>query len=281
MSDSFGVRNGIVKPREAFQLTEMDKKLRTDLFNTYLIYVFNCREGIFRHQLNQAYQILFIRFFVLPLDRYNNVDDTNRYQIRPLFFDLDWYKVYDFLESLITYLNQVGYDKTRNLIEGIQNDLEDNKSGYYLHDSKFIPITTKVEVDEISELENQTLKYGLKEIKTHLDTALTCLSQKPKPDLRNSIKESISMVGAIARRIEPSNDLSKALHKISESSTINKQLIEGFKKLYHFTSGEGGIRHELMEDVNLDLETARYFLVSCSAFTNFLISEALKRGIIK
>jgi len=41
-----------------------------------------------------------------------------------------------------------------------------------------------------------------------------------------------------------------------------------------YTSDKGGIRHGLKEeDHNVDIDEARFMLVTCSAFVNYLISK--------
>ena len=58
-------------------------------------------------------------------------------------------------------------------------------------------------------------------------------------------------------------------------------LKEAFQRLYQYTSSAEGIRHAigLMEEPNLNYEDAKFMLVSCSAFINYLMSKASKAGI--
>jgi hypothetical protein len=58
-------------------------------------------------------------------------------------------------------------------------------------------------------------------------------------------------------------------------------LKEAFDKLYGWTSDAEGIRHGLglMEEPNLEFEDAKFMLVACSAFINFLLEKAAKAGI--
>lgn len=48
---------------------------------------------------------------------------------------------------------------------------------------------------------------------------------------------------------------------------------EGFVKLYGYTSDEGGIRHAMLEMPDLTAADAKYFLLSCTPFTNYLKSK--------
>jgi hypothetical protein len=49
--------------------------------------------------------------------------------------------------------------------------------------------------------------------------------------------------------------------------------------LYGFTSDGQGIRHALKDMVQPEPEDARFFLVACSAFVNYLSEKARKIGL--
>ena len=52
---------------------------------------------------------------------------------------------------------------------------------------------------------------------------------------------------------------------------------KAFTCLYGYTSDSGGIRHALTEDdVVPNFEDAKFMLVSCSAFINYLIAKVAK-----
>jgi len=56
-------------------------------------------------------------------------------------------------------------------------------------------------------------------------------------------------------------------------------LKKGFSNLYGYTSSAEGIRHALLEEAKLNFEDAKFMLVSCSAFVNYLIAKTSKAGI--
>jgi hypothetical protein len=60
---------------------------------------------------------------------------------------------------------------------------------------------------------------------------------------------------------------------------LHSALKKGFSSIYGYTSDNDGIRHALTQDSNCDQEDAKYMLVSCSAFVNYLIVKATKSGI--
>lgn len=53
----------------------------------------------------------------------------------------------------------------------------------------------------------------------------------------------------------------------------NELLEQEFSSLYGYTSDEDGIRHGGIDFKNAPAEDAKYMLVSCSAFVNYLIEK--------
>ncbi len=109
-------------------------------------------------------------------------------------------------------------------------------------------------------------------VSAHIDRALALYADRENPDFRNSIKESISAVEGIARVVSGNDKatLGDALKAIEKNGQLHTALKEGFLKLYGYTSNEQGIRHAMLDEPNLTQADARYFLVSCSAFVNYL-----------
>jgi hypothetical protein len=109
----------------------------------------------------------------------------------------------------------------------------------------------------------------------HVRAALELYSKKPQPDYRNSIKESILAVESAAKIItgQPKATLDEAIKTIDQTHSLHGSFKTGILKSYGYTSDEGGIRHSLTDATNIDEADARYMLVSCSAFANYLISR--------
>jgi hypothetical protein len=113
-------------------------------------------------------------------------------------------------------------------------------------------------------------------VRTHLTRALKLLSDRKAPDYRNSIKESISAVESIARDLTgmPKATLADALKVLERDNRLHPALKEGFLRLYGYTSDEGGIRHAMLEEPNLGAADAKYWLMSCTSFINYLKARA-------
>jgi hypothetical protein len=113
--------------------------------------------------------------------------------------------------------------------------------------------------------------------------ALDLLADRKSPDYRNSIKESISAVEAICSLVAGSSSatLGQALKELEKKKSVDMHpaLKGAFDKLYGYTSDAEGIRHALLKESNLDFEDAKFMLVSCSAFINYLRAKSAKAGI--
>jgi hypothetical protein len=278
----FGKRHGIIPMEIPFQLDFISTELRTELWNAFYIYFqenFNKSDGN-RENIYLTYtKQIWISYLVKPLDDFPNYSYAFGDEVRNYIEKYEWYQVYQLIEFVFrTFQNlPIGIFNTDSFIDYINTTLKKHNAGYIISNFLFIPITNNTEIQEI-ELTNKLARdYNYSGIQRHLSSSLELISKKPSPDLRNSIKESISMVEVIARIIEPSqNTLGKALNKLDKNDRINSSLKSGFEKLYHYTNDSNGIRHGLMDDEEINIEDARFMLVSCSAFTNYLIEKAIK-----
>ena len=139
--------------------------------------------------------------------------------------------------------------------------------------------------EEISENENAINKSEkstkLIGVKLHIEDALKKIGDRSNPDYRNSIKESISAVESLINHISDRNykKFSSAIRSIKEKIDIHPAIVEGFIKIYGYTSNKDGIRHAMLDKPDLDQEDARYMLIACSAFINYLIEKASKADI--
>lgn len=148
---------------------------------------------------------------------------------------------------------------------------EEEFVGYRMIAHEITPITNEVEINEIKA----SLDIEFEGCKSHIKKGLSLLSDREKPDYKNSIKESISAVESICQIIckDDKATLGKALNKLEESGTkLHRSLKEAFSKLYGYTSDEGGIRHaEGLFESNVSFEDAKFMLVTCCAFVNYLV----------
>lgn len=279
----FSKRYGFEPVEIPFQIDNIDHVLRTELWNAFYIFIYRRlenAENYYKGTYRSLHQVLWVHFFKRALDDLPDHDYQFSYFIRQHIEKGIWYKVYEFFEFIFRNIEDGHIYKNLEFEDYINAILRANNSAYTLTGNKFIPVTNEAEINELIQTQSSSEQYGLMGIKEHLNSAIDLLSQKPKPDFRNSIKESISMVEVISRIIEPSeNTLGKALNKLDKHQKINRTLKAGFEKLYAYTNDKNGIRHALMDEKTVDFEDAKFFLIACSSFTNYLIEKAKKDNL--
>jgi hypothetical protein len=162
--------------------------------------------------------------------------------------------------------------------------LEREMSAYRFVNGVLTPISNQAEVAEVEQAIEGSAACGMPGATEHLDTALHFLGKKPVPDYRNAIKEAISAVESVCSQIEgsKSSGFKAALKKLTEQIGIHPALQDAFVKLYGYTSDEEGVRHAILNnDVDVEFDEAKFMVVSCSAFVNYLIAKADAVGLIK
>jgi hypothetical protein len=152
-------------------------------------------------------------------------------------------------------------------------------ASYRFVSEKIVQITSEEEIASIEKA--LALPGGLKPVTAHLHQALTLLADRKTPDYRNSIKESISAIESLSKILSGLTNatLSPALNAVEKKTKLHPSLKEAFQKLYGYTSDAQGIRHALIEESDLDFEDAKFMLVSCTAFVNYMVVKAQKAEI--
>lgn len=145
--------------------------------------------------------------------------------------------------------------------------------GYRFIDDCIVPITDDTEIKEIEE----TLDTKIQASKKHIEKALGFLSDREKPDYKNSVKESISAIEAACKIIlgNDSVDLSNAIKKLKDKGIeLHPALLQAIDKLYAYAGDKGGVRHsEKSVESNVTFEEAKLILVTSCALSNYLIAE--------
>lgn len=68
--------------------------------------------------------------------------------------------------------------------------------------------------------------------------------------------------------------LGQALKALEGKTEIHPAFKNALSSLYGYTSDASGIRHALIEEENVDFADAKFMLVSCAAFVNYLKSKS-------
>jgi AbiJ N-terminal domain 4 len=272
---SFSQRKGLKPVPEVAQIGSMSEELRNSLWNVLDSEIWSVTGFLYKHhgkgKIEEFSRVLWSHYFKTPADSRDKASFQGRErqilsEIREYFFGCEWNEVYDFLEFAVPYLAGV----KRALPELVNKILERELSGYKFIDGVIVDITDAQECALLAEALADT---RFSPVTGHLERALQLLADRKQPDYRNSIKESISAVEAMARVVSssPKATLGDALKVLEKNGHIHPALKEGFSKLYGYTSDESGIRHAMMDDGNtIDQSDAKYFLLSCTSFISYL-----------
>ena len=199
-------------------------------------------------------------------------DMTVEAQLKSNILDIfSWFEVYDFIEIHLSFLDE---DARMMRIKQYNELLEQEKAGYRIVSGEVAPITNESEIQSIE----QAVKAPYVSVSQHIKKALVLYADLKNPDYENSVKESISAVEAICCIITgmagAQATLGAAIKKLKDNGVhIHSAMEKAFLALYGYTSDENGIRHGGIDFKSVPAEDAKYMLISCSAFVNYLIEK--------
>lgn len=268
----FSERMGYKTVKTVLQLESIDDDLRASLWNTLDYWVFS--QPNFKYSqhgkpaIEEFSKALWEFHFKKTFDKRPEGGAAIIAFIRSHFFSCQWYEVYDLLEFVIKIVDRKG-----NLTIRINKVLEREVAGYRIIDQRCVPITCDVEVSAVQNLLDSSPFSGAR---MHISQALRHLSNRSDPDLRNVIKEAISAVESACKELagDDKATLAEAVKILERKKPVHPALKRSLLSMYGYTSDEHGIRHAMIDDPKINTEEAKFFLISCSAFCNYLATRA-------
>lgn len=263
----FSDRIGVTLP-PSLARDGMPPELRTALWNLLHGLLFEDTE------LYDAWRTSMVREFYsyhhLPLDKVQLSRSSQQMALSKWWFDerRRWWEFYNTIDHLSSPLQakQEHFRRRCNEVFAFEG------SRFRFVGTELTEITDRNETAAVDEALALPDKFsGARE---HIATALRLLAQRPEPDYRNSIRESISAVESTLKVLTGmvNAPLGDALKAFSRSQPIHGALFSGLGSLYGYSSNEHGIRHALIEaDANVGFAEAKFMVVACAAFVNFLI----------
>ena len=274
----FSQRMGLA-PVKVAQVDTIDNDLRNALWNVLTVDFFTKSVTTARSGTNiltssdfiKFAEALYSDFYKMPIDTLPLMWSTLKDNLRGDYFKMSWHRLYSFLEFIVR-LNYRGTGQ--GVKEAFNVALERENSAYRFVGNRLAPIISNEEICEVESAISNSDQYA--GVRTHLQTSLGFLVDRQNPDYPNSIKESISAVESLAKKLvgDEKATLGQALKVLEKRHHLHPSLKTAFSALYGYTNDANGIRHSLMDNESqLTKADARFMLICCSAFINFAIDS--------
>lgn len=275
---NFSERFGYTPIKLELQDDEMPKTLRAGLWDMTRIMFFSeigTRDFYgnidgYSDEFDRFTRQIWFQLFRKSMDERSTHPANTLSDLKHYIETTEFFRVYEFIEFMANLDGASdSYRDACNIV------LAREKSQFRFADNLLVRLTAEDELEEVSE----AVGSGVHGIREHVRRAAELYSSQVEPDFRNSVKESISAVEAAVSFVtgEKPGGISRPLRKAVENIDVHPALRDGFEKLYAYTSDEGGIRHALTNETTVTQADAKYMLVSCSAFANYLVAKSLNR----
>lgn len=227
---------------------------------------------------------IWTRFFNRRSNDYGyRTGDSDAIQGALLTNAIPWYTKLSMIEFAIEYMDGTFTDPERSrikedFINSLNSEFERTNYGYRIINGIITNIISTSEKESIEE----ALSTNVDAVREHMQHALTLYSQRPDPDYKNAIKESISAVEALFRIKTGEKTFGPAYGVLKNRITIHPRLQESIQKIYDYTNqADTGIRHsKVIGDGSMEpgAPECQLMLVSCSAIINY-IQEKLAQAL--
>lgn len=287
---TFSQRMKLVPVREAIQVESLDNETRAAIWNSLLPFI----NAIKQDRSLKIARNIWMDLYQQPADvvpptrrySYENVSGEELYCrfFRQKVIEGKWYECLDFVEYVANekrrhYWNQEFYDYVgrcyKAFVPGPDNFnviFERYMVGYRFVNGEITPIANDTEIQSIED----AIENAQSSVQELLSKALKHLSNRTHPDYAKSIECAISAVESqcciiLGRDNVTLGDAIKQFER--QGMKLHSALKDAFLKLYGFTSSEAGIRHGTINPSDVDQSLAKFMLVTCSAFVNYLIEN--------
>jgi hypothetical protein len=258
----FSERIGAVSSRTEFQVDSTSRELRNRLMN--LVWMDS-------PPLNSDWTLTRRGFALWGSFFHEYIADADGAQLKIKLGQLckrdPWYRIYDLIEFVANAAESDEVGRGLAFTKLCNTVLEQELSGFRFIEWTLTRVTSELEVAAVEA----GLAHRLPAAREHLRKALEHLGGRPDAQTEATIHEALKAVEAQARDLAgmPSATLGAALKALKAKHQWHTATLEAFEKQYGWASDDGGVRHAFKGEAP-DLAIAKYMLISCSAFVNYL-----------
>lgn len=279
---SFSERHGLKEVRSVVQHESLDEATRRELWN--LLAVLPKEFGKYYQDPTEegVLEAVWIWYFEKPRDEMPFTGVVWK-MIKQAIMTREWNEVLDLLERFMKDWDRLETSKSEGLkrafLKALNARFESELVGYRFIGLEITPVDSNAEADAIGAALSDT--ESIAGARHAIDRAIELLADRQTPDYPNSIKESISAVEAVVKKVTGEGTLGAGLKKLEDAGLrIHPALREAWSKMYGWTSDADGIRHAGIDAASADQALAKYALVTCSAFVSYLIEEGRKVDLL-
>ena len=274
MNIPFSQRYGYTKPSNVIIREDLSGAILNAVSNAFIeLYDKDEFSSDFRWEMNHDFARYFLNY---------RLDNITQYAPYYMYFISDeeeiWYKRIDAIEWIIAYHRKqlcnsiLNWEHANNqsalnkFIEKMNWEFKRLNYAYRIINDVFIETTSESELSTI----NETLESADSNVITHLSECLKLMSpSNPQLSTRNAIKEAISAVEVIARKVTNTKTLDDAFKKFDN---LHPQIKSSMSSLYQYTNQPNtGIRHAWIDQKEEpSMDEAIFVLVTGCAFINYL-----------
>lgn len=276
---TFSERHGYTEMRSLIQRADLDSETRTQIWNVltavreqYATYLST------NTSQKNATQQLWVWYFKGARDEFPG-EARVWGKCKQHILTEPWTDVFDLLEAFVSYMKSTEVDQAVGLagqaVSAWNKMFEMYLVAYRFIGDEITPVDSNAEAEAVSAALNDSGPFA--GARHSLDRAVELLADRETPDYPNSIKESISAVEAVVKKVTGEGTLGAGLSKLESAGlTIHPALKVAWSKMYGWASDANGIRHAGIDPADADQALAKYMLVTCSAFVSYLIEEGRK-----
>ena len=290
---TFSQRIGLIKVRDTIQVDSLDNETRVALWNVISPYLRATLNVIGSTTIQDIWTEVFHQTVdSIPKPHVNSEtslsnDELRYWYIKTFLLDGEWNSCLDLVEFLANDDNRSRWN-TQGIGMFDQDDvvapkpseynsiLQKYMVGYRFVNGILSRITSEVEIASVES----AIERAPTSVKEQLHQALQNLSDREHPHYAKSVECSISAVESQCCVLlgDDKVTLGDALKRLERQGVrLHGALKEAWNKLYGFTSDDAGIRHGSIHPSDVDQDLAKFMLVACSAFVNYLVSKSGSR----
>jgi hypothetical protein len=265
MTDSFSERHGYNQPPDHnFIYEDASERLRQYIITVIL------------EEMNQNAH--FLRSMICASLSFrpdpDNWSEGNVYQeAERLMHEVQWYEVYDIIETCARHFAQQNYRLSDKFTEHINRGFTRFGIGWILQDglvqTRGDDVFQSVKAEAIGTLEENGFSRANRELKE----AFADLSRRPEPDLTGTITHSVGALESVAKDLcgEPKLTLGEILKK--HPDLMPTPIVAAVEKLWGYSSD---VARHIREDRNVLREEAQFVLGISASLISYLMEKNQK-----